>query len=141
MNFVLDASVALAWCFEDEGGDYATGVLNELRTSEAVATSLWPLEVVNGLLTAERRKRIDPPASGRFTRLLLSLPIVIDPVARRRVFDVTNALARKHALSSYDAACLELAMRLGVPIATLDGPLNAAARSEGIEAFVVRPVG
>jgi predicted nucleic acid-binding protein len=141
MNFVLDASVALSWCFEDEGGDYATGVLNELRTSEAVAASLWPLEVVNGLLTAERRKRIDPPASGRFTRLLLSLPIVIDPVARRHVFDVTNALARKHALSSYDAACLELAMRLGVPIATLDGSLNAAARSEGIEAFVVRPVG
>lgn len=138
MNFVLDASVALSWCFEDEGGDYATSVLNELRASEAVAASLWPLEIVNGLLTAERRKRIDPAASGRFTRLLLSLPIAIDPVARRRVFDVTNALARKHALSSYDAAYLELAVRLGVPIATLDGPLNAAAEREGVEAFVVR---
>lgn len=141
MNFVLDASVALSWCFEDEGGDYAVDVLNELGTSEAVAASLWPLEIVNGLLTAERRKRIDPAASGRFTRLLLSLPIVIDPVARRRVFDVTNALARKHTLSSYDAAYLELAMRLGVPLATLDGPLKAAAKREGIEAFVVRPGG
>lgn len=135
MNFVLDASVALSWCFEDEGGDYAPAVLNELRTSEAIAASLWPLEIVNGLLSAERRRRIDPAASRRFTRLLLALPIVIDPVARSRVFDVTNALARKHDLTSYEAAYLELAMRLGVPMATLDGPLEEAARREGIAVF------
>jgi predicted nucleic acid-binding protein len=136
VNFVLDASVALSWCFEDEGGDYAPGVLNALRTSEAVAASLWPLEIVNGLLTAERRGRIDPAASGHFAHLLLSLPIVIDPIARRRAFDVTHALARRHALTSYDAAYLELALRLGVPIATLDDPLNAAARKEGVEVFL-----
>ncbi len=135
MNFVVDASIALSWCFEDEGDDYTVAVLKRLRSSEAVAASLWPLEVVNGLLTAERRKRIEPGDAARFAGLLLSLPIVIDPVLRRRAFDVTRGLARKHGLSAYDAAYLELAVRLGVPIATLDAPLQAAARAEGVRLF------
>jgi predicted nucleic acid-binding protein len=136
MNFVLDASVALAWCFEDEGGAYAIDVLNTLQTAAAVATSLWPLEVTNGLVTAQRRGRIDAGAAARYAQLLLSLPIVVDPVARRRAFDVVLPLARKHALTSYDAAYLELAMRLGVPLATLDAPLRQAAEAEGIAVFV-----
>ena len=132
MNFVLDASVALAWCFEDEGGDYADGVLDALRASEAVAASLWPLEVTNGLLTAERRGRIQAGDAARFGRLLLALPIVIDPVARSRAFEATRALARSHTLSAYDAAYLELAVRLGVPLATLDERLGKAAEAEGV---------
>lgn len=132
MNFVLDASVALAWCFEDEGGEYALGVLESLRTSEAAVASLWPLEVANGLLTAERRGRLDRPAAVTFTEMVLSLPIVVDPVARRRAFDATHALARTHDLTSYDAAYLELAVRLGVPLATLDRPLAEAAAREGV---------
>lgn len=132
MNFVLDASVSLAWCFEDEGGEYALAVLDALRISEAAAASLWPLEVTNGLLTAERRKRLEPGEAARFTRLLLALPIAIDPVARSRAFEATRALARTHMLSSYDAAYLELAVRLGVPLATLDEKLLAAAATEGV---------
>lgn len=134
---VLDASVALAWCFEDEGGDYATGVLETLRASEAIAASLWPLEVSNGLLTAERRGRIDRAGCTRFTALLRALPIVIDPVARQRAFGATYALARKHALTAYDAAYLELAVRIGVPLASLDVPLQKAAEAEGVALFTV----
>jgi predicted nucleic acid-binding protein len=135
LNFVIDASIALSWCFEDEGGDYAIEVLEALRTSESVAASIWPLEVVNGLLTGERRGRIAAADSASFLRLLLSLPIAIDPVARRRVFEATRELARKHGLTAYDAVYLELALRLGVPMATLDGALKAAAVTEGVGLF------
>lgn len=135
MNLVLDASVALAWCFEDEGGDYAVEVLAALRAREAAVASIWPLEVANGLLTAERRARIEPAAARQFAGLLLSLPIVIDPVARRRAFEAVLLLARRHELTSYDAAYLELAIRLGVPLASLDRKLAAAAAAEGAGVF------
>jgi predicted nucleic acid-binding protein len=132
VNFVLDASVALAWVFEDEGGDYALRVLDELRASEAVAASLWPLEVTNGLLTAERRGRLGMADARRFLHLLLSLPIVVDPVARRRAFEGVHSLARTHELTAYDAAYLELGVRYGIPVATLDDALGKAVRAEGL---------
>ena len=81
MNLVLDASVVLAWCFEDDTSDYASRVLDSLRESEAVVPGLWALEVANGLVTAERRGRIDASDSARFVDLVLSLPIAIDPVS------------------------------------------------------------
>ncbi len=136
MNFVVDASVALSWCFEDEGESYAVSVLDELGSSEAVTASLWPVEVTNGLLTAERRGRLVLADARRFARLLLALPIVVDPVSRSISFEATYALARRHKLTSYDAAYLELAVRLGVPIATLNGPLRVAAKREGVAVFL-----
>ena len=135
MNFVLDASVALSWCFEDEGDDYALAVLDELRSSEAVVASLWPLEMANGLVVAERRGRIDGAGSARFMELVLSLPIVVDPVSRSRAFTVTHGLARTHGLSAYAAAYLEVALRHGVPLATLDAGLKTAAAAEGVPVF------
>ena len=132
MNFVLDASVTLAWAFEDEGGVYAREVLRRLGQEEACTTGLWPLEVSNGLLVAERRNRIDPASSTRFTRLLLSLPIVVEPVDRRRVFEQTRVLARRGTLSAYDAHYLDLAVRYGIPLATLDQGLRMAAEDEGV---------
>ncbi|NNM04034.1 MAG: type II toxin-antitoxin system VapC family toxin, partial [Gemmatimonadetes bacterium] len=95
-------------------------------------TALWPLEVSNGLLVAERRDRIEPAASARFTRLLLALPIVVEPVDRRRVFEQSRSLARRRNLSAYDAQYLELAIRFGIPLATLDGGLRQAAEAEGV---------
>ena len=136
MNFVLDASIALSWCFEDEGGDYALRVLEGLRQGEAVVPSLWPLEVTNGLANAERRERLDAVAAAEARRLLQALPIVIDPVEHRRAFEPTTRLARSHGLSTYDASYLELAGRLGVPLATLDGALRGAADSEGVAHFL-----
>lgn len=133
MNFVLDASVTLAWAFEDEGGEYAAGVLKVLAAKEAVTSSIWPLEVANGLLVAESRGRMERIDATRFTRLLLALPVVVDPVDRRRVFEVTRLLAGRHGLSAYDAHYLELALRYGIPLATLDQQLGQAARAEGVE--------
>jgi len=131
VNFVLDASVTLAWAFEDEGGEYARSVLARLESEEACTTALWPLEISNGLLVAERRGRIDPAASARFTRLLLALPILVDPADRRRTFEQTRILARRHHLSAYDAHYLELAVRHGIPLVTLDKDLRQAAEAEG----------
>lgn len=135
MNFVLDASVTLSWCFEDEGGDYAVRVLEALRSSEAVAASLWPLEVANGLATAERRGRLDAAASARFMELVLALPIAVDPVSRGRGMAATYGLARARGLSAYEAAYLELALRQGIPLATLDARLREAATAEGVPLF------
>ncbi len=136
MNFVLDASVALAWAFEDEAGDYAKEVLTHLRTGEAVAPALWPLEVSNGLLVAERRRRITRSDAARFASLLMALPIVVEPPDRRGIFETIPILARRHGLSAYDAHYLELALRGGVPLATLDETLRKAAVSEGVAIFL-----
>ncbi|MBI4541103.1 MAG: type II toxin-antitoxin system VapC family toxin [Gemmatimonadetes bacterium] len=136
MNFVVDASVALAWCFEDEGGTYAIRVLDSLRRSEAIVASHWTLEVTNGLLSAERRGRIEAGDTARFMRMLLILPIVLDPMERSRAFEAIHRLARAHALTSYDAAYLELATRLGVGLATLDEPLARAAGAEGVGVYL-----
>ena len=132
---MLDASVTLAWCFRDEGGEYANAVLAALRTRDAVAACHWGLEVTNGLLVAERRGRIEGKDVPRLANLVLALPIVVDPVARRRPFADVHRLASAHELTAYDAAYLELAVRHGRPLATLDGRLRAAARAEGIEVF------
>jgi predicted nucleic acid-binding protein len=135
VNFVLDASVALAWCFEDEDDAYAKEVLDALRRSEAVVASHWTLEMSNGLVSSERRGKIDAATASRFGSLILALPIVVDPVARGRSLTETRRLARGHSLTSYDAAYLELALRVGVPLATLDEPLKRAALAEGVDHF------
>lgn len=132
MNFVLDASVALAWAFEDERSGDALAALDRLSESEAVTPALWSLEVVNGLLTAERRGRISGHDANRFAALLLELPIVVDPPERRRPFESVRHLARSHHLTAYDTAYLELALRLGLPLATLDRGLAQAASDAGV---------
>ncbi len=136
MNFVLDASVTLAWLFEDEGGAYALDVLRALQDGEAAAPSIWQLEVANGLLTAERHDRLSGGEVQRYGRLLLALPIVIDPGDRRAAFDEIIAIARRRKLTAYDAAYLHLAMRLDIPLATLNRGLMRAAQREGVERLV-----
>ena len=132
MSFVLDASTALAWCFRDEEDDVAMAALDRLAESDAWVPAIWSLEVANGLLTAERRKRITASDASTAMRLLLSLPIVPDPSERSRDFETTWRLARTHSLSAYDGAYLELAIRLGVPLVTLGDGLRAAALAEGL---------
>ena len=95
--------------------------------------------MTNGLLAAERRRRIDAAGVAEFVRLLLALPIAVDPVERARPFTETHRLARSHGLTSYDAAYLELALRLGVPLCTLDEPLAVAADAEGVGRFTPPP--
>lgn len=135
MTFVLDASVALSWCFDDEGEDYASRVLDALGESEAVAASLWPLEMANGLAVAERRGRLDATDARRFMELVLALPIAVDPTSRAATLTASYDLARCRNLSAYDAAYLELALRHGIPLATRDARLREAAVAEGVELF------
>ncbi len=134
MKFVLDASVSLAWCFEDERVGYAMRVLDELSGGEAIVSSLWPIEVTNGLSSALREKRIDLAGAAEARNTLAALPIVVEPVDRRRAFEDVPRLARAHGLTTYDASYLEGAVRLGIPLATLDRTLARAAADEGVQA-------
>lgn len=126
-QFVVDNSVVMSWCFKDEINDYADTVLDRLTESAAVVPSIWPLEVVNVLLVAERQKRLSESDSIRFLTLLSQLPIVVE-YERPDMMKELLALARSNNLSSYDASYLDLAMRKGVSIATLDNKLIEAAR-------------
>ncbi len=131
-RFVLDCSVAMAWCFEDELDGYADTVLDGLVEGTAVVPSHWRLEVANILLVAERRGRLKEADSTRFLELLGALPIEVDSETDARAFGAILLLGREHGLSSYDAAYLELAMREGVPLASLDQPLGLAAEGAGV---------
>lgn len=131
-GFVLDCSVTMAWCFDDEASTYADGVQDGLKSVRAVAPTIWPLEVANALIVGERRKRLDEARSTRFLAMLGGFPIVVDEETTRRAFSDIAHLARAHQLSAYDAAYLELAIRRGLPLACLDGKLKATAMAAGV---------
>jgi len=129
--FVIDNSVVMTWCFKDEENPYADDILDSLENATAYVPSIWPLEVGNVLLVAERKKRLSEADSIRFIALITELPIIIEQESPERMIKEIFALARKHELSSYDASYLDLAMRKGLPIATLDNNLiDAAKRSQ-----------
>lgn len=127
-NFVIDNSVVMTWCFEDEVNLYAEAVLDQLEVSTAFVPSIWPLEIGNVLLVAERKKRLSQADSARFIALIHDLPILIEQEPSERMLGEILALAREHHLSTYDASYLDLAMRKGLPLATLDNGLKAAAK-------------
>jgi predicted nucleic acid-binding protein len=130
MRIVIDASVTMAWCFEDEASTATDDVLDRLRHDSAVVPALWQLEVVNVLLAAERRKRITEAQAVRLLDLLGRLPVEVDSTR----YDTQSVLdaGRRHNLSAYDAAYLVLAERLAAPLATLDGRLSSACRTAGV---------
>ncbi|HKM90605.1 MAG TPA: type II toxin-antitoxin system VapC family toxin [Candidatus Acidoferrales bacterium] len=132
---VIDASVALAWCFPDEDSDYADGVLAALEGRAIVVPALWPIEVTNAVLVAERRKRIRPLEIRRFVELLDNLSVSVDSRSVTECVNNVLPLAREYGLSAYDAAYLDVAMQRGAPLATLDGRLQRAGREVGIEIF------
>ncbi|MFP4158541.1 MAG: type II toxin-antitoxin system VapC family toxin [Desulfobacterales bacterium] len=127
-SFVIDNSVVMAWCFGDEANDYADSVLEQLAENTALVPALWPLEVVNVLLVAERKKRLRFADSARFLALLSALPIVVDHQGRKAIMKELLSLGRSSELSAYDAAYLDLAMRNNCPVATLDKKLLEAAK-------------
>lgn len=132
---VLDCSVAMSWCFADEEDPYAEAVLDQLEKVSAVVPSLWRLETANVLLVAERRRRITRAESMRLAAFLSELPIVDDFESVARGLSLVLDLARDHGLSAYDAAYLELAIRRGLPLATLDRQLAQAAQTAGVPLF------
>ena len=129
MPFVLDASVVACWAFADEDHPMADLALERIRIDEAHVPAIWWFEVRNVLLVNERRKRISERDTASFLRGLARLRVAID-----RSPDDTEVLmlARRHRLSVYDASYLELARRDGLPLATLDKQLVAAASSVGL---------
>ncbi|HEV2099725.1 MAG TPA: type II toxin-antitoxin system VapC family toxin [Stellaceae bacterium] len=132
MNFVLDNSVALTWCFEDERTPVTMALLEQVGESGALAPMLWPLEALNGLLVAERRGRLDAARRHILASFLAALPIKLDQETPNQAWTATAELAERFNLSSYDAAYLELAYRRNLPLASLDGDLRVAARALGL---------
>lgn len=136
-EFVLDGSITMVWGFDDEADDYADSILDRMPELQAHVPALWPLEVANVLLVGERRKRTTPADAGRFLAILAAFPIAVDDETMTRAWADTMHLARAHNLSAYDAAYLELALRRGLPLATLDDKLKAAAQAVGVALFEV----
>lgn len=134
-SFVVDNSIVMSWCFKDESNPYADSVLDRLAESSALVPSHWPLEVVNVLLVAERRKRLSRTDGEHFLGLLTQLPIIIEDEFPATIMKDLFSLGRTHRLSSYDACYLELAIRKSLPLATLDMRLKKAARSSHVPLF------
>ena len=128
-GFVLDASVTVAWCFDDESTPAAWALLDRLRTTPGHVPALWELEIGNILLGAERRRRITQARAALFLGILGELDIRVDPDLPGRAFRDVLPLARAQRLTTYDATYLELAMRLGLPLATKDAALVRAANA------------
>jgi len=140
-QFVLDNSVVMAWCFEDEEKGYAEAVLDSLEAGEAMVPAIWPLELGNALLVAERKKRLGKADVIRFLTLVSALAIMVEQESPERMLKEIIALARERHLSTYDASYLDLAMRLGLPLATQDGSLLNAARKCRVPAYHPKTAG
>lgn len=134
-RFVIDNSVVMAWCFEDKANAYADSVLESLESAEAVVPAIWPLEIGNVLLVAERRRRLGKADVARFLELIGDLPITVEQETPARMLTDILSLARQFDLSTYDASYLDLAMRSGLAIATQDRSLRRAARKCGVSVF------
>ena len=136
MSFVLDNSVALAWCFEDEQTPPIMALLDRVVATGAMAPLLWPLEALNGLLVAERRRRLDAAKRAELAGLLRALPITLDDETADKAWEDTVRLAEAFRLSVYDATYLELAQRRRLPLASMDRALRSAAAALGVVVLV-----
>jgi predicted nucleic acid-binding protein len=132
MSFVVDASVVLAWLFEDEVSEYADRIVAKLKTDGAITPGLWSLEVANGLFGSEQRGRLTAEKVVRAVELSLQLPVSVIHVEPERALGPILDLARLQKLTAYGAAYLHLAMREGLHLATLDTDLKAAAQRVGV---------
>lgn len=126
--FVLDCSMTMAWCFEDEGNEYTDAVLDSLKDAIAIVPTIWSLEVANVLLLSKRKKRITEIQAASFIDALSTLPIAIDQTTTARSMHSIFTLATQLDLTIYDAAYIELAIREKIPLLTLDKELIKAAK-------------
>ncbi len=128
---VVDASVALAWAFDDETTAYTENVMDAARTMELVAPAIWPFEVANVLAIAEKRGRITRDGAADHVAMLMRLPVRVSPLDVSGVLERVREIAVDHGLSVYDAAYLDLARSLGAPLASLDARLLRATVAAG----------
>lgn len=133
MAFILDCSVTMTWLFPDEATEATDRLRDSLVEDRAFVPSLWPAEVANVLLAATRRGRVGVDEWSEIRAYLDALPIEIDPVSASRVWGAVLELANRHGLSVYDAMYLELAVRMRLPLATLDRALAAAGQAAGVD--------
>jgi predicted nucleic acid-binding protein len=136
MPFVLDASIAATWALVDEDHPVADLAFDRIRADQAVVPTLWWFEIRNMLITAERRRRITEPETTGFLRDLSRLKVTTDSAPQEAEL---LALSRRHRLSVYDAAYLELGTRTGLPLATLDAALLRAAEAENLPLLTPAP--
>lgn len=139
MAFVLDNSVSMKWLLastKKADQNYAEEVLKSMLNNEAYVPNLWHLEATNVLLSAKKRSEIDAGEIEIFISQLENLPVHTDSFTSKQAFNRTLALADAYKLSSYDAAYLELAIREGLPIATLDKDLRKAVKKAGIGIYL-----
>jgi predicted nucleic acid-binding protein len=130
MALVLDSSVCLSWFFPDERTAFTDAALDVAASEECWVPSLWRLEFSNALLAAERKRRLTRAERLQTLDEASRLSLRVDA----QVHDLRqiSSLADRHALSAYDAAYLELALRLGVPMITLDKGLATAGNAAGL---------
>src|ERR1700676_3559566 len=126
MAFVLDCSVTLSWLLPDERGAATDALVDELQRTTAVAPAIWPYEVANALLVAQRRARIGDNDLIRVRRALAALPIEVEAVASDHILSAVSDLGRRLDVTSYDPAYVELAGGRGLPLATLGARLRKA---------------
>jgi predicted nucleic acid-binding protein len=129
---VIDSSIALTWCFEDEASPERDALFEQVRDEGAVVPGLWHLELGNVLLQAEKRARISASDVAARLELIAALPISVDRETTSRAWREILTLARAQRLTVYDATYLELAARRRSPLFTLDGDLAEAARRAGV---------
>ncbi len=133
-QFVLDCSVAMTWCMQTEATPATEALLDSLtQGSTALVPSLWTWEVNNVLVMAQRSKRLDATRRRQQIAFLQKLPIVVDEDSHSQTWYNTSTLALAHNLTVYDAAYLELAMRQGLPLATMDKRLRDAAKKVDVK--------
>ncbi|HUB27962.1 MAG TPA: type II toxin-antitoxin system VapC family toxin [Tepidisphaeraceae bacterium] len=132
-EWVFDASVTLAWCFDDERTANSDALFDRLKSRiPAIVPQIWPMEVTNVLALAGRKGRITVAERRQFLSMLESASVTVDAPSMATIFNDVLAIAQSHRLTAYDASYLELAMRLGLPLATLDKDLHKAARAAGL---------
>lgn len=132
-SFILDCSVAMAWCFEDEVTAYSEAILDSLSEQKAIVPTIWPLEVCNVLLMAIRRKRIKKATAAAFLDRLSEFPIELANNKAISTISGIFELGDSKKITSYDASYLNLAMSRNLPLATLDKKLAKAAKSVGVK--------
>ena len=137
-DFVLDNSVSMRWLLASEKASdqkYAENVLESMMDVDALTPNLWHLEAISVLLGAEKRGEISLGEIERFISQLENLPIHVDPLTAHQAFNRTLVLSREYNISSYDASYLELAMREGIPLSSLDKKLVKAAKKADVEIY------
>ncbi len=132
MSIALDTSATIAWVYAGETSRPVRAVFDQVMESGAWVPGLWRLEIANVLEMGVRRGRHDAAFREVTLADLALLSIQVDPHTNDRAWGATIRLAERHRLTVYDAAYLELALRRGLPLATLDRELRVAATAENV---------